>query len=199
MEFLNTLDTVEVDCVVNESINKVDGNEITDWRNTQKEMDLVAGNATAVDLQTNEVQVGEESKDKLTVVTKDVPNLEIDTYDANDSRYHDEGTVQINATAQINSIQLSRLSSIEFDSIRGIFNCKDHLSRNIVKTHIGKYHSFRDTVDGGFMHLVAVTLDVNTKNLWENARSYVHYHLGRQSWKLDDGTTLKLIKIHQKT
>ena len=74
---------------------------------------------------------------------------------------------QVNATAQIFCKSKAKLSKLEIDSIRQILHSKEHLRRNIVNVQFMSQQSFRDTIDGGFMHLVKMTLDVNTKHLWE--------------------------------
>ena len=82
-----------------------------------------------------------------------------------------DAIVQVNATAQIFSKQKAKLSKMEIDSLRGLLHNKEHLRRNIVNIQFVSHQSFKDTIEGGYMHLVQMVLAVNTKHLWENSCS----------------------------
>ena len=105
--------------------------------------------------------------------------------------------VTIFATAVISDALENQATSADVGALSSIMKCKDHLCRNI------SYMNFRalgtqQLNSGKFEHSLQVEIDVNTANLWENPRSYIFHHLGRDRWTLCDGSSINLIRIHQK-
>ena len=49
-----------------------------------------------------------------------------------------------------------------------------------------------------FKHIVQFRIYLKTVNLWENARSYLWKHLGRDRWDRSNGTIISVHRIHQK-
>ena len=105
---------------------------------------------------------------------------------------------QVYAYAELINSKEPTVSKEEVSSLIGVLKGKDHLKRNIRK--IARY-DFCDTTggdDGTFIHGMPLVLDVDISQLWENPRSYIYHHLGRDCWKLSNGTTIRLTRIHQK-
>jgi hypothetical protein len=105
--------------------------------------------------------------------------------------------VTVFATAVIDNSSRSQVTSTEINTLTSIIKSKDHLNRNIKFIDyrlIGTQH----LGSGKFNHSLQVEMDVDTLNLWENDRSYLHHHLGKDTWTLQDGTFISLIRIHQK-
>ena len=102
------------------------------------------------------------------------------------------------ATAIFSNSNKDRVTENEIGALSSVLRSKDHLCRNI------KYidnRNIRTTYlgnPGKYEHSLQVEVDVDTTNLWENARSYLYHHLGKDSWTLGDGTNICLIRIHQK-
>ena len=105
--------------------------------------------------------------------------------------------VTVYATAVVSNSIMNKVTEKEVRALSSIIQSKDHLLRNI------KYIDYRlirtTQIDyGKYEHSLGVELDVDTTNLWENARSYLYHHLGRDTWTLGDHTNISLIRIHQK-
>ena len=81
--------------------------------------------------------------------------------------------------------------------MRGVLHNKGQLCRNITRVEFESHKSYRETVDGGFMHWVPVILNVSTKQLWESTQ--VTFIIILVSWTLDDDSSLKHIRIYEKT
>ena len=105
--------------------------------------------------------------------------------------------VTIFATAIIGNSNCSQVSSVEISALRSILKSKDHLCRNINYVNFRNPQTFRLNT-GRYEHSVQVELDVNTANLWESGRSYIFHHLGKDTWSLEDGATISMIRIHQR-
>ena len=101
------------------------------------------------------------------------------------------------ATAVIGDTDTSNVTNVQLNALLSIIRSK-HLSRNITSVNIGSVQSYQ-LGRGKFEHVLQIMIHVNTANLWENARSYIFHHLGRDIWNLRDGTEVKLKRIHQKT
>ena len=71
------------------------------------------------------------------------------------------------------------------------------IMENIQKLEYGKYFTNKSR-NQKFRHTIEIKLYVNTKKLWENARSYIWRHFGQDEWENRDGTKLTLNKIHMK-
>ena len=102
------------------------------------------------------------------------------------------------ATAVIGDTDTSNVTNVQLNALLSIIRSKEHLSRNITSVNIGSVQSYQ-LGRGKFEHVLQIMIHVNTANLWENARSYIFHHLGRDIWNLRDGTEVKLKRIHQKT
>ena len=105
--------------------------------------------------------------------------------------------VTIFATAVISDALDSHATSSDVGALSSILKCKDHLCRNISYVNFSALGT-QQLNSGKFEHSLQVEIDVNTANLWENPRSYIFHHLGRDRWTLRDGSSINLIRIHQK-
>ena len=103
--------------------------------------------------------------------------------------------VTIAAVAKVYS-NTNQISTVEVSALSNILRSKDHLCRNITRVNFGNIQTYRDH-RGKFEHSIYLELDVNTANLWESGRSYIYHHLGRDTWTLNAGTTISLVRIHQ--
>ena len=112
------------------------------------------------------------------------------------SKNDDNSLVRIFATAEIRNSSKSQLTDSEFKALKDILGSKDHLRRNLRNIRYENYDSYQEHRNGWQFYLPLI-IDVDTAPLWENARSYVYHHLGRDSWELSDGTLIRLIRIHQ--
>ena len=184
-ETLNLVDTEEVDGVVG---NKLDDSIVHSAEDKITEKVVCSTESVSF---SNAVK----SKTSCKGLSKEARDMDLVEHSENPRN----DLVQIKATLQIFSKRKAKLTKLEFDRMRGVLHNKEHLCRNITEVDFESHQSYRDTVDGGFMHLVPAILDVSTKHLWESAQSYVYHNLGRQSWTLDEDSSLKLIRIHEKT
>ena len=73
---------------------------------------------------------------------------------------------------------------------------EQHLLEN-VKSSIFEYLSSRSFRSGKYVHTISVTLSVKALKLQENATEYIRKYLGQQNWRWDDGTEMRLSKIHE--
>ena len=55
---------------------------------------------------------------------------------------------------------------------------------NIQKLEYGKYFTNKSR-NQKFRHTIEIKLYVNTKKLWENARSYIWRHFGQDEWETE--------------
>jgi len=101
----------------------------------------------------------------------------------------------VHATAEIKCCKTS-VTEVEINALNCILKSRDHLVRNIRGVESGACQSVRDK-DNGYRHLLPLVFTVDTTHLWENSRSYVYHHLGRDTWT-KDGTEIRLIRIHRK-
>ena len=106
-------------------------------------------------------------------------------------------TVIVYATAVLENSPDSQVTRSHIDSLSKIIDCKEHLQRNIEDFKFGKLSSW-ELGNKMFDHQIQVTLKVKTTQLWESPRGYLWRHLGTSTWTLQDGTSVSLIKIHQK-
>ena len=60
---------------------------------------------------------------------------------------------------------------VDLKSLEGVIFRQNHMKENIQKLEYGKYFSNRANNNQNFKHTIEVKLTVNTKKLWENARS----------------------------
>ena len=107
---------------------------------------------------------------------------------------------EVTVYANVNFYRCPRnnLSDNDLKTIDAILLKNDHLRCNIKKVHYGRIFNRRSSVHYLYDHFVEIELIVNTEKLWECARSYVWKHLGKDQWKLDDGTIITLKRIHTK-
>ena len=102
----------------------------------------------------------------------------------------------VHATAEITNSKKS-ITDVEINALNCIFfKSKEHLVRNIKGIESGVCQTVRNHEDG-YRHLLPLIFSVDTTNLWENSRSYIFHHLGRDTWT-KDGTEIRLIRIHRK-
>ena len=98
------------------------------------------------------------------------------------------------ATAVISHSNSSQVTNSDVNYLLRIIRSKEHLNQNILSVDLGSVQSFRE--DGSkFEHKVQVMVHVKTINLWENSRSYIYHHLGKDIWTLRDGTEVSLFAI----
>ena len=105
--------------------------------------------------------------------------------------------VEVYATAVFENSPYSVLHQEELDSLARCIKGIDHLTRNIAGISV-EGHSTIGLQNGCFQHSVQLKLEVVVANLWESARSYIWKHLGRDVWDRSNGTTISLMRIHQK-
>ena len=101
------------------------------------------------------------------------------------------------ATAVLENSIHDRVTKSQMDTLSKIIDSKDHLQRNILDFKFSNISTW-EMGNRKFKHQIQVVLEVNTVQLWENARSYLWRHLGTSSWSLQDGTEISLVRIHQK-
>ena len=99
------------------------------------------------------------------------------------------------ATAEVKSTKTS-ITDVEINALNCILKSKDHLVRNIKRIESGVCKSVIDR-ENVYQHLLPLIFTVDTTHLWENARSYIYHHLGRDTWT-KDGTEIRLVRIHRK-
>ena len=90
-----------------------------------------------------------------------------------------------------------QVTPAQYQGLRNIIFSKDHLCKNVLCINYGGFRAFRQN-SGKYELLVQVVIEVKTTNLWESPRSYLFHHLGRDTWSFNDGTTMQLVRIHQK-
>ena len=110
----------------------------------------------------------------------------------------ESSTTQVYAMAEMSYSKTSTVTQDDVRSLLGILKGKDHLKRNFGQ--VSRYDYCKTVVDehGIFTHCLPIVLDIDVSHLWENPRSYIYHHLGRDSWTLSNGTTIKLSRIHRK-
>ena len=105
--------------------------------------------------------------------------------------------VTIHATAVFDDSPNHNLTNDEVDSLVRFLTNKDHLNRNIL--HIEYSHlSSRESTTDKYKHTVGLKVQVKTENLWEGPRSYLWKHIGQETWSRGNGTSINVIRIHQK-
>ena len=109
-----------------------------------------------------------------------------------------ESEVTIYATAIIEDSVYATLVNDDVESLVRFLTSKEHLLRNIAHIEYNPLSS-REFRNSKFKHTVQVMLHVKTEHLWEGPRGYIWRHLGSDnSWTRGNGTTITLVKIHQK-
>ena len=101
------------------------------------------------------------------------------------------------ATAVISNSNSSQVTTANIGDLSYILKSKDHLCRNISYLNFQNFRTFRLN-NGNYEHSVQIEIGVRTGNLWESARSYIFHHLGRDTWTLNDGARISMIRIHQR-
>ena len=94
----------------------------------------------------------------------------------------------------------SKLTGDDLKNFEGIMFRHDHLRRNVKKIDYGQYTT-RDGNDGrsrSYTHILNLKLVVDSASLWETPRSYIWRHIGRDEWKLVNGTVVTVNRIHTK-
>ena len=105
--------------------------------------------------------------------------------------------VKVFATVVIANALESQETEADIGTLASILKCKDHLCRNILNTTYNHLRTYQLN-SGKYEHSLQWEIIVKTANLWENARSYIHHHLGRDTWNSRDGTSISLVRIHMK-
>ena len=105
--------------------------------------------------------------------------------------------VTIHATGVIENSPYSVFNNDEWGSILRFLASKEHLKKNIEDV---KYTSLRTTESSKnlFVHVVELQILVKRHQLWESPRSYIWKHMGQDSWERNNGSSIKLFRIHQK-
>ena len=90
------------------------------------------------------------------------------------------------------------MSNDEWGSLLRLIANEDHMKKNIAD--VKKCQATSKVVkNGAFMHYVEIEIIVKTEFLWESPRAYIWKHVGGpESWERGNGSSIKLIKIHQK-
>ena len=85
-------------------------------------------------------------------------------------------------------------------SLKKFLGSEQHLSQNITSVEFSPPSS-RCFRTGYFTHTMAIVLHVKTDRLWETPASYIRKHLGfpNNEWSKQNGTVVKLSRIHQKS
>ena len=105
--------------------------------------------------------------------------------------------VVIHGTAIIEDSPYETFSTDELDSMVRFITSKEHLRSNIQNieyTHV----SSREFRNNRFKHIVALKIFVKTPALWETPRSYIWRHIGNDTWTRGNGSSINIVKIHQK-
>ena len=106
--------------------------------------------------------------------------------------------VTIHATAIVEDSLNETLTNDEITSVYRFIASKDHLIKNIADAK-ANHLSSRKLRNCNFKHTIGVVIIVKTANLWEGARSYIWRHLGPgNSWTIGNGSSITLVKIHEK-
>ena len=126
-------------------------------------------------------------------------NVKVIETNANTDEFneHTSPIAIIYAVAKFENSNASQISSVEVSALSNILKSKDHLCRNITNINFRNTQAYR-THSGKYEHSVQIEIAVNTVNLWESGRSYIYHHLGKDIWTLNDGTTISIVRIHQK-
>ena len=93
--------------------------------------------------------------------------------------------------------QECQLDETDIKSLKNVLRSRDHLCRNVISITYGPVQTYREK-SGLFKHYMQFIMDVDVSQLWENPRSYIYHHLGRDTWTFSNGTNLELRRIHQK-
>ena len=89
--------------------------------------------------------------------------------------------VEVFATATFENSPYESLQQEDLDSLLRCVNSMEHLKKNI-ETLSMDGHRTEAYGTTRFKHAVQLRIYVKTANLWENARSYLWKHLGRDRW-----------------
>ena len=127
---------------------------------------------------------------KESVVTSCSGNL-------NQNTEHLSKTVDVYATVMFQNSPFEDLQQEEMESFSRCVKSIDHLARNITGIRV-EGHCTQKSQNNRFEHAVQIVIGVKTDNLWECARNYLCKHLGRDKWDRRNGSTISLIRIHQK-
>ena len=105
--------------------------------------------------------------------------------------------VDVYATVMFENSPFENLQQEELESFSRCVKGIDHLTRNIAGISV-EGHSTRQYLNNRFEHAVQIVIRVKTDKLWECATNYLWKHLGRDKWDRSNGSTISLIRIHQK-
>ena len=105
--------------------------------------------------------------------------------------------VVIHGTAMIEDSPYETFSIDELDSMVRFITSKEHLRSNIQNIEYTNISS-REFRNNRFKHIVGLKILVKTAALWETPRSYIWRHVGNDTWTRGNGSSINIVKIHQK-
>ena len=105
--------------------------------------------------------------------------------------------VTIDATSIFDDSPNHTLMNDEVDSLVRFLTNKEHLSRNICNIEYSHLSS-REVSTSKYKHTVGLKIQVRAGNLWEGPRSYLWKHIGQDTWSRGNGTSINVVRIHQK-
>ena len=82
--------------------------------------------------------------------------------------------------------QECQLDETDIKSLKNVLRSRDHLCRNVISKTYGPVQTYREK-SGLFKHYMQFIMDVDVSQLWENPRSYIYHHLGRDTWTFSQG------------
>ena len=147
----------------------------------------------------NENDIGQMEKEPVSNFGRnidDVKPIDIGLEQKASNQSHD---VQVYVQVNLDNCPRKSLSSEDLRGVKGIIHRYEHLKLNVKNVDFGDYRTYRSSTNDRYDHSLWVILTVNTIKLWENARSYIWKHLGRNEWKIGDETQLTMNRIHVKT
>ena len=103
----------------------------------------------------------------------------------------------IHAEVSFDNSPNASLSQADLKFLEEIIFRLNHMRNNICRLDYGEYFTSK-LRNQKFKHKLEIKLMVKTKNLWENARSYIWKHFGQHEWQHKDGTKLTMNRIHMK-
>lgn len=142
-----------------------------------------------------------ESEDEKIADEKEIVEIEVSSEvneTETDAKPVRPAVETVYSTAVIGETDASSVTNDQLNAVLSIIRGKEHLRRNIASVNIGSVQTYQ-LRGGKFEHQLQIMIHVNTASLWENSRSYLFHHLGRDTWNLSDGTEICIKRIHQKS
>ena len=132
------------------------------------------------------------------VVQAEIPSNELATVEnAVEADNCTAEIVKVCGIATLENCPDEQLGKIHSDSIRSFLFKEQHLLENVRSSKL-EHLSSRSFRSGKYVHTISVTLSVKALKLQENATEYIKKYLGQQNWRWDNGTEMRLSKIHEK-